>query len=450
MTGTLIRTGPGQFEVGKQSYQHWFDGLALLRKFSFQDRQVSLTTKFLESQAYLESQAKNKISRGEFGTVARRSLWERLRDPLPRLTDSATVNITMMDDRFVSVTESPMPIEFDPETLSTLGQFHYHDAVKGQITTAHPHFDFQRNTSFSYVTNLAPPCTYNLYSMAAHEKERRLLGAVAVKQPAYMHSFGMTEHYLILAEFPFVLNRLELLLSGKPFNENCHWTTDRGTRFQVISKADGRLVATCESESFFAFHHVNAFEQDQEILLDLVAYPDASVVRSLYLDPLRHQPDRVIAVGELRRYCIPLNGADAHSEVLSAEKTELTRINYPQHNAQPYRFVYGVGQHLTNNFIDQLVKVNVENGTAEVWHSENCYPGEPVFVAAPNARTEDEGVILSVVLNAEKSNSFLLVLDAQSFHEIARAEVPHHLPFDFHGQYFETIADSTQRNQLHR
>jgi carotenoid cleavage dioxygenase-like enzyme len=30
LRGSLIRTGPGILEVGKQSYHHWFDGLAML------------------------------------------------------------------------------------------------------------------------------------------------------------------------------------------------------------------------------------------------------------------------------------------------------------------------------------------------------------------------------------------------------------------------------------
>ncbi|MFL5590598.1 MAG: carotenoid oxygenase family protein [Ktedonobacteraceae bacterium] len=62
-------------------------------------------------------------------------------------------------------------------------------------------------------------------------------------------------------------------------------------------------------------------------------------------------------------------------------------------------------------------------------------PGEPVFVAAPDAISEDEGIVLSIVLDGRKGTSFLLVLDAASFTEIARAEVPHHIPFGFHGIY---------------
>jgi beta,beta-carotene 9',10'-dioxygenase len=69
------------------------------------------------------------------------------------------------------------------------------------------------------------------------------------------------------------------------------------------------------------------------------------------------------------------------------------------------------------------------------WSEQGCFPGEPVFVAAPDADGEDEGVLLSIVLDGHKGNSFLLVLDARSLDELARAEVPHHIPFGFHGQF---------------
>ncbi|MBD2001124.1 carotenoid oxygenase family protein [Leptolyngbya sp. FACHB-541] len=449
LRGSLIRTGPGTFEVGKQAYHHWFDGLAMLRKFSFENGKVSFVNRFLESQAYQEAKAKGKISRSEFGTTARHSLVERIRDPFPRLTDNATVNITVQGDRFISVTESPMPIVFDPKTLNTVDRFNYQDQVPGQITTAHPHFDFQENAVYSYLVNLIPQCSYSIYRMDAHTNQRELVGSVPVKRPAYMHTFAMTEHYIILAEFPLLLNRLSLLLSGKPIIENYHWKPEQGTRFLIISKEDGKVVHTCRSESFFAFHHVNAFEQNHEIVVDLVAYSDPSVIQSLYLEPLLHHPDQVIAAGELRRYCLPLDSSTANYKILTSEPIELPRINYQRCNAHDYRFAYGVGSSQSGNFTDQLVRVNVEDGSSKIWRSPNCYPGEPVFVAAPNASAEDEGVILSVVLNVHTENSFLLVLDAQSWDELARVELPYHLPFDFHGQYFEAIAP-TERAHLHR
>jgi carotenoid cleavage dioxygenase-like enzyme len=56
-------------------------------------------------------------------------------------------------------------------------------------------------------------------------------------------------------------------------------------------------------------------------------------------------------------------------------------------------------------------------------------------VAAPDAAREDDGVVLSVVLDGATERSCLLVLDAATFAELARAEVPHAIPFGFHGQF---------------
>ena len=95
--------------------------------------------------------------------------------------------------------------------------------------------------------------------------------------------------------------------------------------------------------------------------------------------------------------------------------------------------MWGVGA--AGGWIDGIVKADVIERRSTTWSEEGCFPGEPVFVAAPEAGGEDEGVLLSVVLDGRTGNSFLLVLDAGSLDELARAEVPHHVPFGFHGQF---------------
>ena len=73
--------------------------------------------------------------------------------------------------------------------------------------------------------------------------------------------------------------------------------------------------------------------------------------------------------------------------------------------------------------------------TTRVWHEPGRYPGEPIFVAEPGADAENAGVLLSIVLDADAGTSFLLVLDAATLEERARARAPHHIPFSFHGQF---------------
>ena len=74
-----------------------------------------------------------------------------------------------------------------------------------------------------------------------------------------------------------------------------------------------------------------------------------------------------------------------------------------------------------------------------------------MFVAAPDASAENDGVILSVVLDARRGASFLLVMDAGAFTERARAEVPHHVPFGLHGNYFPaTPGGAVSLRDIHR
>jgi carotenoid cleavage dioxygenase-like enzyme len=102
-------------------------------------------------------------------------------------------------------------------------------------------------------------------------------------------------------------------------------------------------------------------------------------------------------------------------------------------NERPYRYVWGVG--IRSGWLGTIVKGDLVGGSAGMWERDGCFPGEPVFVARPGAEDEDDGVLLSVVLDSRSERSFLLVLDARSLEELARAEVPHHIPFGFHGQF---------------
>jgi carotenoid cleavage dioxygenase-like enzyme len=115
---------------------------------------------------------------------------------------------------------------------------------------------------------------------------------------------------------------------------------------------------------------------------------------------------------------------------------ELPRIDYRSRNGRPYRHAYGAGASASAGFPDQLVKADVESGDSRIWSENGCHPGEPVFVPAPGQGREDDGVILSVVLDARAESSFLLVLDAGSFEELARAQAPLRIPFGFHGSFF--------------
>jgi carotenoid cleavage dioxygenase-like enzyme len=251
-----------------------------------------------------------------------------------------------------------------------------------------------------------------------------------------MHSFGMSERYLVLVEFPLTVSALTLKFSGKPFIRNYRWQPERGLRFRVIDKDSGRQVATAKTDAVFCFHHVNAFEQGDSLAIDMIVYPDASIIDQLYLARLRAGTP-LTATGTLTRFEVPLAGEGAVTRrTLAPVALELPRINYETRAGKPYRYVWGTGIQAPGDFLDSILKIDVETGDVARWYEAGLYPGEPVFVPHPLGHAEDEGVLLSVVLDIDRDRSFLLVLDAATLQERARAEAPHAIPFHFHGNYF--------------
>jgi beta,beta-carotene 9',10'-dioxygenase len=441
LSGTLTRVTPALLDVGGSPIRHWFDGLAMLNAFSFSGGRVAYASRFLQSDALSKARSGRYDVRG-FATDPCRSLFKRVMTLFERPSssstpyDNCTVNLTRLGERYLAMTETPLPIEFDPRTLETVGLVPFEDRLGGQMTTAHPHHDRERDELVNYVTNFSARSSYRVHALASGATGRRRIASIPVREPAYMHSFGMSENYVVLSEYPFVVNPMKLALANRPLIHNYRWKPERGTRFLVIDRHSGKLRHTLESEAFFGFHHVNAFERADEVVVDIVAYDDPSIIDALEVERLR-DASRPVPPGRLVRHRLPLNGGAAQSELLSEARLELPRINYGEHNARDYRCVYATGRRAPgSDWLDAVVKVDVTTGETTTWADEGCYAGEPVFVPSPGASAEDEGVVLSVVLDAAAGRSFLLVLDAQSFEEIARAEVPHHIPFGFHGQYF--------------
>ncbi|MGI8511866.1 MAG: carotenoid oxygenase family protein [Solirubrobacteraceae bacterium] len=432
LTGSLLRTGPAKWEVGDEAYRHWFDGLAMLHRFAFGDGGVSYRNRFLRGRTYRAAEETGAIPFPEFGTDPCRSIFKRLTSSFsPDFGDNANVNLARLGEEFVAMTETPIPVAFDPETLEAAG---VPWSPPGQITTAHPHHDPQRGELVNFAARLGPRSSYRFFAQRDRHRQRAL-GSLSVRTPGYVHSFGMTERFLVLAEFPFVVNPLRLALSGRPYIENYRWDPERGTRFHLVERETGERHGTWHTDQpMFAFHHVNAYEDGAgDVVVDMGAYEDATIMDALYLDPLR-AGDSDLPTPRLRRARLGAGGSVA-IEDRSPAPLELPRINYGRVNARPHRWAWGLSTAREGVWLDRIVKIDVETGEARTWAQDGAYPGEPVFVARPGAGAEDDGVLLSVVLDSERRASSLLVLDASSLDEVARAEVPHHIPFGFHGQY---------------
>lgn len=451
LNGSLFRNGPAKFEIGQASYNHWFDGLAMIHRYAFRDGRIAYRNRFLRTSPYTQMISTGQLSSG-FERVEPTSLGSRiLKMTLEVLghrtgqTYNTNVSVIHLADQFMALTEQPVPTVFDPITLETQGAFYFDDTLLGQLSCGHPHYHHQHQEYINYVTCFGPINTYNLYRIKATSSQRNLIARIPVRSPCYMHSFALTENFIILVEFPLVIKTFAAIVGGKAPIQCLSWEPQRGTKFLVIDQYSGQQVARFHSQACFAFHHINAYEQDDAIVVDIAASNQPDLMYKSYLKPLRaatQSEDHPLA--EYRRYCLPLQkssrSAEVGYELLSDQLIEMVCINQAHCHSRDYRYAYAVSHNRNwSTLVGQLVKIDVKNRRNKAWFEPNTYPGEPLFVAAPNSTHEDEGVILSVVLDAAKARSFLLVLDANSFEELGRAYLPHHVPLEFHGLFVAGI-----------
>uniref|UniRef100_F7F493 Carotenoid-cleaving dioxygenase, mitochondrial n=1 Tax=Ornithorhynchus anatinus TaxID=9258 RepID=F7F493_ORNAN len=426
-----------------------------------------------------------------------RSIFRFLRSILPaaparpsEITDNTSVNYVQYQGDYYISTETNFINKVDLETLERTKKVDWSKVIAVNGATAHPHYD-PDGTAYNMGNSYgAHGSCYNIIQIPPQREDGlgELAGARVIcsispaekMKPSYYHSFGMTKNYIIFIEQPIKMDLWKIVTSklrGKAFMDGISWQPQYDTRFHVVNKHTGQILpGKFFSKPFVTFHQINAFEDQGCVVIDLCCQDDGETLGIYQLQNLRKSGQGLDEVYNSaartfpRRFVLPLDafldaptgenlspltystakamrGEDGkiwccpenlHHEDLEEEGgLEFPQINYSRCNSQRYRFFYGCGfRHLVG---DSLIKVDVETKKLKVWREDGFYPSEPVFVPAPGASEEDGGVILSMVVTPNQNESaFLLVLDAETFEELGRAEVPVQMPYGFHGIFVPT------------
>ena len=135
-----------------------------------------------------------------------------------------------------------------------------------------------------------------------------------------------------------------------------------------------------------------------------------------------------------------LNNGTVSRQTFPSKPKVVSGLDFPAIN-EKFRYrrycnIYGTHPKGVETII--LVKKDLCNHTKDLmWSVPNHFAGEPWFVANPNATTEDDGLLLDVVLDGNKGKSYLAVFDAKTMKMINRAYLPNLIPFGLHGRLFD-------------
>ncbi|XP_029374502.1 beta,beta-carotene 9',10'-oxygenase-like isoform X1 [Echeneis naucrates] len=493
INGHLLRNGPGKFEFGNTHYNHWFDGMAMLHQFKLEKGQVTYMSQFLQSDAYKKNNESNRIVMSEFGTLSLpdpcKNFFQRFlsRFEMIEPTDNASVSFVKYKGDYYASTETNFMHRVNPETLETLEKVDWSKFIAVNGATAHPHYD-PDGTTYNVGNSYGSKGTlYNIIRVPPEKTDAKdtLQGATILSSivpankshPSYYHSFAMSENYVVFIEQPIKMDLLKIMtckLRGKALSEGIYWDPKQETVFHLVDKHTGEVSSVkYHTKAISVFHQINAFEEDGFLMLDICCSDDGQAINNYLIQNLRKSGDALDKVYNTlcrtfpRRFVLPLNvtsetptgqnlntrpSSEATCVKLCKDKVlcqhedlhgddlhefgglEFPQINYGKYNTRPYRYFYGCGfRHLVG---DSLLKMDLKDKTLKIWYQKGFYPSEPVFVPSPDAVEEDDGVILSVVLiPSQDKGTFLLVLDAKTFTELGRANVPVNMPYGFHGTF---------------
>nr|XP_027236741.1 uncharacterized protein LOC113827985 [Penaeus vannamei] len=465
LKGTLIRNGPGRIKVGDQQYNHVFDGSALLHRFHFQKGEVTYQNKFLESRSYLRDTKAQRIVVNYFGTRAHpdpcKTILQNVASKFSfeeHFTDNAQISLYPYGDGLYALTETPFIFRVDPETLDTHEKVNLTHHIAVLTHTAHPHVD-RDGTVYNIGQGVGPlGPKYHVCKFPNPKADRKGKVKSPFEQPMVVSVSCPIIGQVILGKQDALIDALQCLASACAAVRHFHTLhlIPLQTKIHVMRRDTGEVTSTqYVTETFFFLHTINAYEDRGHIVLDIAAYKNADMLNCMFVEALKNAAyDPTYAQmfrGRPKRWVLPLNpdkdakpGANLVTlpntncrgrwakknvvyitpELLSDIGCEVPRIYYEEYNGRPYRYFYSICSDVDHPSPGTLVKVDVVNKTHVEWSEDNVYPSEPIFVPHPEAKREDDGVVLAALLRAKGLDDqvCMLVLDATTFTELGRVE----------------------------
>jgi torulene dioxygenase len=500
--GTLYRTGPGKSQVESKDGQlfqlsHWFDGFSQTHRFQIISSEAS-TRVIYNSRFSTDELIEHVRTTGELGKFG----FGQKRDPCksvfnkvqteyepPSGPSSKNIGVTLsvnmpgMDQDLNQSTERWANgirslyaktdyngfKKLDPETLEPIGlatQDALHPDLSGPLSGSHARSDPVTGDMYNYNLDLGAESTYRVFGVSASTGKTTIL-ATFTGVPAYVHSLFITENYVLLCVWNAHINPSELA-NGSFMDSITPTDPSKPAKWYVVDRKHGKgLVATYDSPAFFCFHTINAWEEPSkedptktDIVADLVRTDNVEFLKLLYYENLKSSLPSAKAYAANRdealrttvtRFRLPALPSAPNTEALSATiewsackalSPELPTMN-PAFVTKEYRYSYATTFRGESTLTDAIMKFDCETQETTLWARHGHSPGEPIFVADPNGTNEDDGVLLSVVLDGLKGYSYLLCLDARNLTELGRAEVKGVVGFGFHGQHVPVVGMPT-------
>ncbi|MCV7316302.1 carotenoid oxygenase family protein [Mycolicibacillus parakoreensis] len=447
LDGRYLRNGPNPISEVDPALYHWFMGDGMVHGVRLRDG---------KAEWY-----RNRYVRAPQAGAA-------LGEPAPRgrhvgpSAIGANTNVIGHAGRTLALIEGGISCYELTDELDTVGPCDFDGTLPGGYT-AHPKRDPDTGElhAVSYAFNRGNTVQYSV--IGADGRARRSVDIEVTGAPM-MHDFSLTENHVVLYDLPVTFDAQQvveatvpralrlparLMISaligrvripdpiaarlpmpapqalGLPYR----WNPRYPARVGVMPRnGDNTDVRWFEVEPCYVFHPMNAHDDGDTVVLDVVRHPKM-------FDTNLRGPEE--GPPTLERWTIDLADGKLRESRIDDRAQEFPRVD-ERRVGRRNRFGYAVG-------VDDgepegvLIKHDfVGDGTAKRSFGVGMQLGEFVFhPSAPDAN-EDDGVLMGFVYDAAADRSDLAILDAQTLDTVASVHLPHRVPAGFHGNWVPT------------
>ncbi|GBQ86547.1 carotenoid oxygenase family protein [Gluconobacter albidus] len=407
LNGRLLRIGPNPAGTPDPARYHWFSGSGMAHGLRLRGGRAEwYRSRYVRDAA-----------------VVAALKYPPLGGPGAGLRDgSVNTNVISVGGKLYAVVEAgSLPVELTYE-LESVARADFNGTLEAGFT-GHPKFDPLTGEHHALTYEPGQPVRY-----ISLDQNGRATTKARINLPhiPLIHDMAFTASFIVIPDLP-VTFQPERSEAKFPWL----WDARRDARIGLLPR-DGDVTALqwFEAPRCFVFHFVNAYDDGDLTLIDLVRHPRM-------FDRDHNGPNE--GAPTLVRWTLDRRSGQLSETLLDDHGTEFPRIN-DRFSGQSYRFGYTAHWGRDVRF-GPAMKHDMLRGTTEIHHyGPDRMTLEPIFVRKPDALAEDEGWIMSYVYDAARNLSDVVILDAQDFagEPVATIHLPVRVPFGFHGEW---IAD---------
>ncbi len=446
LNGTLFRNGPGILERNGKWVHHPFDGDGMITAIKFANGEASLTNKFVKTKGFLEEQKVDKfVYRGVFGTQKEGGIINNIFNIT--LKNIANTHVIKLGDELLALWEAAGPHALDPNNLETFGLTTLQGVLKeNEAFSAHPKIDLNSKsaaeTLVTFGVQTGPKSTIRLMEFSnsgansgkiLFDRKDKLNGF------AFLHDFAITTNWAIFLQNAIDFNPLPFVTGQKGAAQCLKSNPNKAAKFFIVPRESGLYKGQppiiINAPEGFVFHHVNAYENDTNIILDSIFYDDFPSVGPD--EDFRDIDFENYPAGKLKRSKIDLKNKRAELFTISDQTCEFAVVNpkYLGLNAT-YSWMACTESKTGNAPLQAIKKINLNTQEELFWSAApRGFVSEPIMVAKKNSNFEDEGYLFVIIWNGERRGSDLVILCSRTLEELAIYKLPINIPHGLHGSW---------------